>query len=305
MAVFAPSPQLTVTVEQVRDAPDIHVHAGGQGVWQSRMIESLGAEVVLCAALGGETGQVLRHLIGVDLKVREVAARNGGYVHDRRDGEREPLVVMPADPLSRHELDDLYEMTLVEGLSAGVAVLSGPGADDEPIPDDVYERLTRDLGGNGCRVVVDLSGGRLTAALKGGPHVVKISHTELISDGYARSDDLADLVDGCEEIAKCGADAVVVSRADEEALARIDGELFLVEVPSLSPVDTRGGGDSMTAGLAVGLAQGASLQDCLRLGAAAGALNITRHGLGSGGGDAVRELVSHVRLKPLEQRPGR
>ncbi|WP_447001824.1 PfkB family carbohydrate kinase [Saccharothrix isguenensis] len=300
VAVFAPSPELTVTVEELDGTPDIHIHAGGQGVWMSRMIESLGAEVVLCSALGGETGQVLRNLIGVELKARDVAARNGGYVHDRREGGRDEVVRMPADPLSRHELDDLYEMTLMEALKAGVAVLSGPAADDTPVPDSVYERLAKDLGGNGCRVVVDLSGERLTAALAGGPTVVKVSHEELVSDGLADSDSLPDLVKGALKVADCGASAVVVSRAAEETLAWIDGALYLVEVPDLSPVDTRGGGDSMTAGLAAGLALGNSIEESLKLGAAAGTVNVTRHGLGTGSGDVVRELVDRVRLKPWE-----
>src|SRR4051812_20998011 len=101
VAVFAPSPELTVTVENRNGAPDIHIHAGGQGVWQSRMIGALGAEPLLCCALGGETGRVLQQVIGVDLRVRDVNARNGAYVHDRRKGERDQLVRMPADPLSR------------------------------------------------------------------------------------------------------------------------------------------------------------------------------------------------------------
>ncbi|MCS7480494.1 1-phosphofructokinase family hexose kinase [Umezawaea endophytica] len=301
VAVFAPSPLLTVTVEDLDGTPDVHVHAGGQGVWQSRMIESLGVEVVLCSALGGETGQVLRHLIGVELRVREVAARNGAYVHDRRDGNRDQVIRMPADVLSRHELDDLYELTLVEALGAGVAVLSGPAEEDEPVPDSVYERLAKDLGAHGCRVVVDLSGDRLAAALAGGPHVVKVSHEELVSDGLAKSDSLPDLVAGCREVATCGASAVVVSRAAEATLALVEDRLYLVESPALSPVDTRGGGDSMTAGLAAGLAQGLSLEESLRLGAAAGALNVTRHGLGSGSGDVVREMVDRVVLTPWEE----
>ena len=300
VAVFAPSPELTVTVEELDGTPDIHIHAGGQGVWMSRMIESLGAEVVLCSALGGETGQVLRHLIGVELQVREVAARNGGYVHDRRDGGRDQVVRMPADALSRHELDDLYEMTLMEALNAGVAVLSGPAAEDTPVPDSVYERLAKDLGGNDCRVIVDLSGDRLAAALAGGPAVVKVSHEELVSDGLAASDSLPDLAEGSRKVAECGASAVVVSRAAEETLAWLDGTFYLVEVPELSPVDTRGGGDSMTAGLAAGLALGKSLEESLKLGAAAGAVNVTRHGLGTGSGDVVRDLADRVRLRPWE-----
>jgi 1-phosphofructokinase len=80
--VFAPSPLLTVTIDDRGGEPDIHVHAGGQGVWQALMISSLGVPVVLCAALGGEIGEVLRHLIaveGIELDAEPVGAHNGGY----------------------------------------------------------------------------------------------------------------------------------------------------------------------------------------------------------------------------------
>ncbi len=160
VTVFAPSPQLTVTVEERGGEPDLHLHAGGQGVWQARMIASLGVPVTICVALGGETGQVLRHLIaadGVDLQAVHVGARNGGYVHDRRGGQRTPLVQAPGEPLARHELDDLYESALLHGLQSGVAVLSGP-ADPRLVPADAYRRLCADLTGNGVRVLADLSG---------------------------------------------------------------------------------------------------------------------------------------------------
>ena len=71
VVVLAPSPLLTVTIEDRAGEPDIHVHAGGQGVWQARMLGSLGVRVVLCAGLGGEAGDVLEHLLpseGLTLK---------------------------------------------------------------------------------------------------------------------------------------------------------------------------------------------------------------------------------------------
>lgn len=74
------------------------------------MIKTLGVPVVLCAALGGETGVLLRHLIAVeelDLHAVQVTSRNGGYVHDRRDDERRSLAEAPGDALDRHELDAL------------------------------------------------------------------------------------------------------------------------------------------------------------------------------------------------------
>jgi 1-phosphofructokinase len=36
--VFAPAPQLTVTIERAGDDDELHVHPGGQGIWQARML---------------------------------------------------------------------------------------------------------------------------------------------------------------------------------------------------------------------------------------------------------------------------
>ncbi|ALG09726.1 phosphofructokinase [Kibdelosporangium phytohabitans] len=306
MAVFAPSPQLTVTIEQADGTPDLHLHPGGQGIWQARMISALGTHVVLCCTFGGEVGDVLRHLVGgqdIEVLERPVAARNGAYVHDRRDGSRSEVAEMPPDALTRHELDDLYELTVVTALQAGIAVLSGASGEQNElvVPTSVYERLSKDLTSNSCQVVVDLAGPRLAAALKGGPAVVKVSHEELIDDERAKSDSVPHLLDAAREIADCGARLVVISRAARPALVLLDGESFTVDAPSLEPVDSRGGGDSMTAAIAAGLAQDMDTMDALRLGAAAGAINVTRHGLGTGSNDAIRALAAQVSIDRLDK----
>jgi 1-phosphofructokinase len=56
----------------------------------------------------------------------------------------------------------------------------------------------------------------------------------------------------------------------------------------------------MTAGVAAVLARGGDMTEAVRTGVAAGALNVTRHGLGSGHVDAVSVLTERVQLTPLE-----
>jgi len=54
LVVFGPSLMLTVTIEQdPAGEPELHIHAGGQGLWVARMAASLGADMTLCSALGG------------------------------------------------------------------------------------------------------------------------------------------------------------------------------------------------------------------------------------------------------------
>jgi 1-phosphofructokinase len=301
--VFAPAPQLTVTLEQQHDDPELHVHPGGQGIWQTRMITSLGAEVILCAAVGGEVGKVLRPLLdfkGVTLRTVPRESSSGWYVHDRRDGARKELAEQPGAPLTRHELDELYNLALAEGLRAGIAILSGP-AHPSVIRPEVYRRLAGDLRANGCRVIADLSGRHLQAVLEAGLHVVKVSHEELIADGLAADDSDESLTEALLKLHKDGAESALVSRADAGALALINEEIYHVGIPKLTAAEHRGAGDSMTAGVAAVLAHGGEMSEAIRTGAAAGALNVTRHGLGTGHLDAVQVLTERVKLTPIKK----
>ena len=54
----------------------------------------------------------------------------------------------------------------------------------------------------------------------------------------------------------------------------------------------------MFAATGVGLARGMGMVDALRLGAAAGALNATRRGLGTGTREEIERLASHVQIRP-------
>lgn len=298
VVVLAPAPLLTVTVEDRAGEPDVHVHAGGQGIWQARMLSTLGVRVVLVAALGGETGALLRHLVPAeDVELRAVAAdaRNGAYVHDRRDGDRTEIAQAPGDALGRHDLDELYETALTAGLEHGFALLSGPH-DDRVVPTSLYRRLAADLTANGVTVAIDLSGERLDAVLPAGPALVKVGHTELVDDGRADGDDPGALVAAMRRLRDEGAGTVVVSRAGDPALALVGDDVVTVTVPPLEPAEPKGAGDSMTAGMVATLLRGGSAHDALRTGAACGALNVVRHGLGSGGADAIAAIAERVEI---------
>ncbi|HSV64885.1 MAG TPA: PfkB family carbohydrate kinase [Mycobacteriales bacterium] len=303
--VFAPRPMLAVTVEERGGAPDVHLHADGQGVWHAHMLTSLDVPVRLCACFGGETGLVLRYLTeaeGVTVRAAAGTSRNGGYVHDCRDGERRVVAETAGDQLSRHELDELYEIALSEGLATGLCLLSG-SADSSLLPAEVYGRLATDLSRNGCRVAADLSGEQLSAALVGGVYLLKVSHQELLDDGRADGEEVPDLVAAARRLHEAGAQVVLVSRERRPALLSTGTEVCEVLMPQLEPADPREAGDSMVAGVVAGLARGVELGDAVRLGAAAGALNVAHRGLGAGGRRAVAELAGQVRLHPVSGPP--
>lgn len=304
LVVFAPSPLLTVTVEDPgTERQEIHLHAGGQGFWVARMASLLGAEVTLCCALGGEPGTVLRAMIAkedVKLLAVESQAWNGVYVHARSHGVREEFARTNCRGLSRHESDELFGLALSASIDSGLMMLTGidpPGL----IEADLYRRLASDLRSNGVEVVADLSGEPLTAALAGGVDLLKISDEQLEHLGLTPEASERDLMEGLEQLHAQGAASVLISRGERPALALDrEGRCSMLRGPTVEALEPRGTGDSMFAALGAGLAEGRDLDGALRLAMAAGCLNATRHGLGTGSRAEIEQLSRHIEITPLK-----
>ena len=299
IAVFSPWPLFTVTIEHLAEGDEIYLHAGGQGVWVARMIEGLGREATLVGPFGGDQRHVIEALArgeGIQLRSVPIRGSNGGYVNDRRGGSRVEIANSRPPRLDRHEVDDLHNAMLAEGIRCGTAVITGI-PDGEVMPPAVYGRLVKDLKANKVKIVADVAG-TVLEAIEDGLDILKVSHEELQAAGLAQNDSEASLIAAMDALRGKTA-SIVVSRAGAGCLALMEGELLEAIGPTLTPNDPTGAGDSMTAALAVALACGMSGVEALRLATAAGALNVTRHGRGTGKLDDIRALSTSVEIKKV------
>lgn len=300
IAVLAPAVYVSITIESAEDGDDIHVHAGGQGVWVARMLRQLDHRPVVCAPVGGESGRTLLGLIGdwgVKLHPVETLADTPAYVHDRRNGERVEVARSSAPALRRHEADELYDRFLELALGTAECVITGPERDGT-LPLTHYRRLGTDLAAAGIDVIADLHGEALDAFLEGGPiRVLKVSTGDLVEDGRLDDDQRDDdeVVDElADDLVERGVGTVVVSRGSESILATTPEGRFAVTGPELEPVDTKGSGDSMTAALASSHSLGLDTKTTLARAWAAGAANVTRRGLGSANAGLIDQLTERA-----------
>jgi len=304
VAVFSPNPMLSVTIEALtaEGGDDIHLHAAGQGVWVARMAAELGAEPVLCGFIGGEVGQVLRPLLEampIELRLVETAAATGAYIHDRRSGEREPVGQSAAMPPSRHEVDDLFSVTVAAALDCDLLAVCGPYP-EEGVPLEIYSSLVTDVKANGVPVIADLSSPRLDCSLEGKPDLVKINDWQIAGFISGPVDTEEQTRAAMERVQEAGASAVIVTRAGDPALALRDGSFWELTPPKFERGSPEGCGDSMMGALAATIAAERDWEEVLRLSAAAGAVNFLRSGLGTGARTVIEELAPRVQLRELD-----
>ena len=301
ISVFASSLVLTITVEASNQATgdEIHLHPGGQGFWVARMVGHLGESCVLSTCLGGEVGLVLAALVASEtltLAPTWQQAESPVYIHDRRSGQRVAVAERPHRKPTRHEQDDFYSRTLETAIEAGSCVVTGRYLGGG-VPASFFTRLAADLQATGVRAIGDLHGRDLEAFLKGGPlDLLKVSVEDLKSDGVLTSQHESEVKQAITRFLRRGVKDIVVSGAGEASLACIDGYWYRIRQPTLEAADHRGSGDSMTAGLTVGRVRGEDPEKLLRLGAAAGAANVVRRGLGNADRDLIEALQGQVEV---------
>lgn len=303
IAVFAPVLYLTVTIEKSSsDEDEVHIHPGGQGFWIARMLKHLDERPILCGPVGGEAGKVLIGLLGqfgMDVSPIEIAHRSPAVISDRRSGDREIIADSPPISLERHEIDDVYGRFLDRAMASDLCVITGQSQDIFPL--QLYKRLGHDLAAGDVTVIADLHGPELSSFLEGGPiDILKVSDEDLNHDGsLPEVSDRASQISVLGELMEAGARSVVLSQQDRPALANFHGTWFEARTPELDPADHRGAGDSMTAGLAAARRRGLDPVGMLQLACAAGAANVTRHGLGSADSELIPGLTDKVKVIKL------
>jgi 1-phosphofructokinase len=303
VTVFGPHPLLAVTIERrgESDEDDVHLHPAGQGVWVAHMAGELGADPVLCGFIGGETGKVLQPLLDElpgSRRLVSTAAWSGSYVMDRRSGERDPIAFAWSAVPTRHEIDDLVSLTTTSALSSEVLVLCGP-VPSESLPVEVYGKLVADTRAGDTRTIVDLSPPRLNSALEGEPDIVKVNDWQLAEFVEGPVSTESEMRSGAEAVLDAGARCVMVTRGGDPALIATREHTWELIPPRFEEGAPEGSGDSMVGAMAAMLAQGRSLEEALRWGAAAGAANFLRHGLGTGSRTVVEDLLPRVELREL------
>ena len=303
ISAVALSPALDVTyvvaeLHGIQRPLDVRRVGGGKALNAARAAARLGADVLALAVLGGGTGRV----------VREAAEADGVRV-EAFDGGTLTRTCTSISSVATGELTEIYETAAPVPAGTFDAVLARladaarerpgwwlvSGSSPQSLGDDALSRVVTTLRAAGARVAVDSHGPALAGVVRDAPpDLVKVNRVEAAElTGLPDDAPLADLVDA---VAHRTGGLVVVTDGTAGATAG-DGlrhvHAWLDGHVGLFPV---GSGDSFLGGLLVGLEEGGSLDDALRLATATAAANAQVPGAAVLDPALARELAGRVTL---------
>lgn len=266
--------------DKLRSGPPT-LEPGGGGINVARALARLGGLARALWLCGGAEGQRLATLLDGEALSHEAfpcaaETRRNLHIEARATGELFRITVR-GDAVTAAELATLAHR--VESLDDITwLVLSGslpPG-----LPTDTWACLA-DRAAEGTRVILDSSGEALRAGLRGRVFLVKPNARELEQLAGRELKTRAGRVAAARALIAAGrVEVVAVSLGSAGLLLVTHDDDIDIAAPTVEAVSAVGAGDSTVAGIVHGLAQGRSLEEALRYGAAAGAAAVLTPGTG-------------------------
>ncbi|MBX0327955.1 hexose kinase [Oscillochloris sp. ZM17-4] len=311
LVIITPNPALDRTMVfpglrlgAVQRTDDVVVAAGGKGLNVARAALTLGQPALLCAPIGGLTGDLVARLA----EAEGLAGRWSRHAA----GETRTCVLLVdpqgGDATALNESGPVFadsdwaafaDAAMAASADARLCLISGSlprGVGAVRLGD-----LVGRLGAAGRRVIVDTSGAPLEAALAARPYGVKVNGAELgAALGRAELADVAGAASALAELRAGGLGLAAVSLGALGVVAVDDTGAWWACPPPIDLVSTVGSGDSLLAGLSTGLLRGLPLPEALRLGVACGSADALTIGGGRIELAEVERLAAGARVLSVE-----
>ena len=239
---------------------------GGKGLNVSKPAAIAGARVVATGFLGGHAGHYIEEALapfGIESAFYHLPEESRSCVNIWDESSRtqteflEPGFTVKEDDFSGFL--DKFKKLLPD---AGVVAISG--SVPKGLNGSAYRRLVDICKAAGKHVILDTSGSLLTEGLKSLPTMIKPNLDEIRMLTGKSCGAWEEILAAAEQLHRDGIPYVAISLGGEGSLLVCDEGAFRARVLKIQAVNTVGCGDSMIAGLALGLGGGLAAPEMLR-----------------------------------------
>ena len=281
-------------IGKIHKTNEYNLYPGGKGINVSQVLKNLGVESKALGFVAGYTGECLEKMLedkGITTEFVHLAdgiTRVNTKIRSTQKSDKlyETDINGAGPKVSDEEKDKLLAQIKLMEMN-DILVISGSVPKAVTVED--YSKIIRTAKEQGVKVVADVTGDYLRAALENGVFLIKPNVEEATDflDRPIKSVD--DAVLASKAFKKLGAENVIISLGELGAVMQTNDDICSMTSPSIKVVNTVGAGDSMLAGFVAAYANGESMQDALRLGICAGSATAAAEGLA--GYEEIKRLM--------------
>lgn len=264
------------------------IYYGGKGINVSVILSRLGIENKALGFLAGFSGKQIELMLNEEGIKNDFVYLKKGYtrINVKIKAEKEYDVNAQGPKIEQDDVDLLLDKLL--DLKEGDGIVLA-GSIPNSLPNDIYEKILKELSDKNIISVVDATGDLLLNVLKYKPFMIKPNHHELGEIFGVEIKNLEEIEFYAKKLQEMGAKNVLVSMAkDGAALVDENGVLHKIGSAPGKMVNSVGCGDSMVAGFIAGYLKTSDYDYALKLGTACGSATAFSNSL------ATKEEIENI-----------
>ncbi len=165
------------------------------------------------------------------------------------------------------------------------------------VSSDYYRRIVEMANRASVLTILDADNALFAEALKAKPTLIKPNRGELERYLGRKVDSEKEIVDAAAELVKSGITYVCVSVGADGAYLVCENGAYHTKGAEIEVRGVQGAGDSLVAGFAIGLSEGRTSEDSLRLAVACANGSLTYEGTGMCSKEDVGRLIGQIKIR--------
>jgi len=286
-----------LALDKIIQGTRAHAIAGGKGLNVARLARRLGVHADSLTILGGMPGRIVAELSIRQDGIEQIASWTQAPTRDivtvMEEGTFRQVAFKEPSPTVAPEEKQAF-MQLFDSIIEDYDIVTLMGSSPCAATDDVFAWMVQRCKDIGKKAILDSSGDSLANGIDAAPFMVKPNAAEMSRISGEKT--------GWEAVASCrerGIEVVALTDGPAEAYVQWGERRWIARPPTVKTVNPVASGDSLVAGVAVGLARGLPPEDVIRLGIASGAANAEMWQAASCTRERIEQLVPQVQLEAV------
>jgi len=275
--------------------------AGGKGLNVSRILKLSGEKLLAGGLAGGYAGKYIEAELDnmqIPYNFYHVAGESRSCINIwDKETKQQTEYLEPGFVVTQEEAEGFRTHFQAQIQDADILTISG--SVPKGIDTDFYRDLIAAAKGCGKKVILDTSGELLVSGIQAKPTVIKPNIDEIRTLTGRKCEDLDQIIDAAEMLHSDGVEYVVISLGGKGSVMKSTDGVYQTIIPEIKTVNTVGCGDSMVAGLAIGLKRDYSSEELLKQAAAIATAAAMSEGTGYYEQNNMKQIYDQIMIRKL------
>lgn len=286
---------------EMNEIIEVRFDPGGKGINVTRVVHEMGRATMALGIIGGDTGLFIKnHLESIGIATGFVEIDQPTRTNLTIIDEDDPPVteLNEPGPIIDEKIILDVEKKILDSLNYSKFFVFA-GSLPQGCPPNTYNRLIGLVRNRGAVAILDTRNSALIEGIKAKPFMIKPNQTEASQLLGRPVSNYKEAAEACVEFNKQGINTAIISLGDQGAVMACPEGVWKATPPKVQVNSAVGSGDSLVAGVCIGMQENMPMREAFKLGVACGTATATTPGTALCKKETVQQILQQIQIEDI------